>query len=201
MDSPHNNNKCYSISGYSQAKEEIMRIKCALHTHTTHSDGKLTPVEVVQLYYNSGYRVIAITDHDRDYDGPTEYNDMLIIPGNERSEGQCHVVEFGDIRILAHPKWSGLSDDAFNEKMKTCDAYEAFNATCRQRSSKWAYGKSTWPGKGIAVDDFHWSPWVLKDLGFTNFFDIGRTYIEMEQLSIAGVCDAIRTGCYTTSVR
>ena len=175
-------------------------LKCALHTHTTLSDGKLTPIEVIQLYYNSGYRVIAITDHDRWYDGKTQYKDMLIIPGNEKTEGRCHVVEFGGIRILAHPKWSGLSEDDFTSKMNSCNAYEAFNTTCRQKSSRWHPELSTWPGQGVAVDDFHWSPWKLKDIGLTNFFDIGNTWIDANP-TIESVCAAIATGNYSTRIR
>ena len=174
-------------------------LKCALHTHTTLSDGNLHPEEVIQLYYNSGYRVISITDHDRCYDGPTEHKDMLIIPGIERTEGRCHVVEFGGIRILAHPKWSGLSEDDFTNKMTSCQAYEAFNTVCRQRSSRWRPELSMWPGQGIAVDDFHWATWKLRDIGLTNFFGLGQTWIDTEP-TIEAVCSAIVSGIYRTSI-
>ena len=35
-----------------------------LHTHTTASDGSLTPVELVRYAYNKGIAAIAVTDHD-----------------------------------------------------------------------------------------------------------------------------------------
>jgi predicted metal-dependent phosphoesterase TrpH len=35
-----------------------------LHVHTTYSDGRLTPTQVVQEAINRGVRVLAITDHD-----------------------------------------------------------------------------------------------------------------------------------------
>jgi hypothetical protein len=78
-----------------------------LHAHTTHSDGGLTPSELVDLYASLGYPILAITDHDNQItkttwpwddfssllDGnPLEWenrdpNDlgMLAIPGNEYS--------------------------------------------------------------------------------------------------------------------
>lgn len=37
--------------------------KANLHTHTTISDGKMTPEEVRDLYKEKGYSILAITDH------------------------------------------------------------------------------------------------------------------------------------------
>ena len=37
--------------------------KASLHTHSTVSDGKLTPEEVKSLYKAAGYSVLALTDH------------------------------------------------------------------------------------------------------------------------------------------
>ncbi|MFQ5601382.1 MAG: PHP domain-containing protein [Candidatus Krumholzibacteriia bacterium] len=37
---------------------------CDLHTHTLHSDGMLTPGELVELAAARGVRVLAVTDHD-----------------------------------------------------------------------------------------------------------------------------------------
>ena len=66
-------------------------VEVDLHLHTTHSDGTLTPSELVQFCYRKGLKVIAVTDHDstegvaqslktaRDLGGPT------VIPGIELS--------------------------------------------------------------------------------------------------------------------
>jgi len=37
--------------------------KANLHSHTTRSDGKLTPSELCAIYRDAGYNVLAITDH------------------------------------------------------------------------------------------------------------------------------------------
>ena len=37
--------------------------KASLHTHSTVSDGKLTPQQVKQLYRDAGYSIMALTDH------------------------------------------------------------------------------------------------------------------------------------------
>ena len=39
-------------------------LKGALHCHTTRSDGKGTPEEVVKLHYENGYQFMALTDHN-----------------------------------------------------------------------------------------------------------------------------------------
>lgn len=41
-----------------------MLLKGCLHTHTTCSDGKMTPQEVADVYADLGYDFIAFTDHD-----------------------------------------------------------------------------------------------------------------------------------------
>ena len=39
--------------------------KTSMHTHTTISDGRLTPEEVKEIYQSMGYSVVAYTDHSR----------------------------------------------------------------------------------------------------------------------------------------
>jgi hypothetical protein len=41
-----------------------MLLKGCLHTHTTCSDGKLSPQQVASAYESKGYDFIAFTDHD-----------------------------------------------------------------------------------------------------------------------------------------
>lgn len=55
-----------------------------LHTHSTRSDGRKTPEEVVQEYKSRGYSFIALTDHDVYTDMPElESKDFLVLPGIE----------------------------------------------------------------------------------------------------------------------
>ena len=39
-------------------------LKGALHCHTTRSDGKVTPDDVIRLHKANGYDFMAITDHN-----------------------------------------------------------------------------------------------------------------------------------------
>lgn len=56
--------------------------KANLHTHTTRSDGKLTPEECEATYRAAGYQVLAITDHRTSYIGKEE-PDFILLPGAE----------------------------------------------------------------------------------------------------------------------
>lgn len=78
--------------------------KIDLHVHTTASDGKYTPVEIVRKAVNLSVDVIAITDHDT-VDGVSpaleaagEYPDLRVIPGVELStdipKGEIHILGY-----------------------------------------------------------------------------------------------------------
>lgn len=58
--------------------------KANLHTHSTISDGKLTPEQVKELYRSKGYQILAITDHNiiADHSAMTE-PDFLMLTGVE----------------------------------------------------------------------------------------------------------------------
>lgn len=92
------------------------RLKGALHTHTTCSDGSLLPMEVLRLYHKLGFDFVALTDHDflitpaAYANVPDEYEEMIVFKGIERTvfaRGYVHVNEIpGDremLRIFNHP--------------------------------------------------------------------------------------------------
>src|SRR3990172_13035610 len=60
-----------------------------LHTHTTASDGRLTPRELVRLAVRHGVRVLAVTDHDSTdglpeaLDEAARHSPLEIVPGLE----------------------------------------------------------------------------------------------------------------------
>jgi hypothetical protein len=75
----------------------VERHKANLHTHTTESDGRSTPSEVVKMYAEAGYTILAITDHDdkgpdkttwpwMDYGIDTSGFTILPVEGNEISK-------------------------------------------------------------------------------------------------------------------
>ena len=44
--------------------ETHRQYKANLHTHTTRSDGRLSPQQVVDNYHKLGYKILALTDHN-----------------------------------------------------------------------------------------------------------------------------------------
>jgi predicted metal-dependent phosphoesterase TrpH len=90
-------------------------VKADLHVHTTASDGRLEPKEIVSLAISLGLDVIAITDHDT-IDGivpalnavPSSAS-LIVIPGVEINtdvaRGEVHVlgyfIDYTDKRLMA----------------------------------------------------------------------------------------------------
>lgn len=80
-----------------------MKMYANLHTHSTHSDGKFTPTQLVEIAKKEGYKAIALTDHDTVTGYPELQkacadNDMECIFGAEFSAGDdgryFHIVGF-----------------------------------------------------------------------------------------------------------
>lgn len=137
--------------------------KVGLHVHTTLSDGKLTPQEVIGRYRAGGYDAIALTDHW--YYGPGGQCDgMLILSGCEYNLGSnasgdvMHIVGFGmsqqpelkkedsrqqvvdginacgGIAVLAHPAWS-MNTLADAQALTGVDFTEVYNAVSEAHQS------------------------------------------------------------------
>ncbi len=59
-------------------------LKGNLHCHTTRSDGRIEPAEVIRLYAEKGYDFLAITDHRKyNLENFAPETGMVIIPGME----------------------------------------------------------------------------------------------------------------------
>ncbi|QGY47300.1 hypothetical protein GM418_27630 [Maribellus comscasis] len=71
--------------------ENHSKYKANLHTHTTRSDGRMSPQKVVDSYHSLGYKILAITDHNEVTYPWTNFSEML--PGESAHER----LERGDI--------------------------------------------------------------------------------------------------------
>lgn len=58
-----------------------------LHSHTTNSDGRMTPEEAVSLYKNYGYHFLCLSEHDLYTDLREQFDseDFILLPGVEAS--------------------------------------------------------------------------------------------------------------------
>ena len=68
-------------------------LKGQLHTHTTNSDGEVSPDAALQYWKERGYDFVAITDHDTYTDAAAA--GLIIIPGQECSPDIGHFNIFG----------------------------------------------------------------------------------------------------------
>jgi len=75
-------------------------LRCALHAHTTNSDGQMSPEMLVTHYAWAGFDVLAITDHWVRTDVPST-DELIVIPSaelNARIDGaaaDAHVLALG----------------------------------------------------------------------------------------------------------
>lgn len=85
--------------------EDGLWLRCALHAHTTASDGELPPAALASHYERAGYDVLATTDHWHLTEAPSDGN-LLVIPSVELNcvlagARDGHVLGFG-VRATAN---------------------------------------------------------------------------------------------------
>ncbi len=87
------------------------------HTHSTISDGRLTPTELVDLAHRNGVRIMSLTDHDivdglpEAFQAAARHPDFTLVPGIEMSTD----VEGGEVHILGH--FIDWEDEGFRARL------------------------------------------------------------------------------------
>lgn len=124
-----------------------------LHTHTTASDGPLSPQDTVRRYAALGYDFLVLSDHD----GITPLDEldpcgMVLIRGNEITAGGVHMLHVapqsliapnpdrqkvldaialdGGFAVMCHPNWEMHYNHCPQEKLEALKGYagiEIFN--------------------------------------------------------------------------
>ncbi|MDE2861445.1 MAG: PHP domain-containing protein [Chloroflexota bacterium] len=94
-------------------------VEADLHLHTTHSDGRLTPTQLVELVAAKGLRAAAITDHDSTEGIPealeaaSRFPQLTIIPGVELSTD----IPGNEIHMLGY--FIRYEDEAFQQTLRS----------------------------------------------------------------------------------
>lgn len=89
-----------------------------LHSHSSFSDGRLTPTQLVDLAYRNGVRILSLTDHDivdglpEAFEAAERYPDFTLIPGIEMSTD----VPGSEVHILGH--FIDWHDMAFRARLR-----------------------------------------------------------------------------------
>ena len=121
--------------------ENAIWLKGNLHSHSTMSDGKLTPEEMKEAYKHHGYDFLVISDHDRytDTRHMSEDNFTMVqgfeLYGNATDEKDIHIHllwddnfdEFQHGQYIHLPERTGKATKAFCEEMKAKGAYIMLN--------------------------------------------------------------------------
>jgi hypothetical protein len=194
-------------------------LRCALHAHTTNSDGELPPDMLVRHYEWAGFDVLAITDHWVRTAEPSTRK-LLVIPSTELNAvaagHDAHVIALGveadpeppdafapladvvawilqngGVPYLAHTYWSGLRTSEW-EACEGLVGIEVWNTGCELEI-----------GRGDS--SVHWDEAL--EAGHTLFalatddahhpgYDSGFawTMVRAAERSQAAVLDALRSG-------
>jgi hypothetical protein len=201
-------------------------LRCALHAHTTNSDGGLPPEKLAEHYARAGYDVLAITDHWRRTETPSSER-LLVIPSAELNcllpgERDGHVLAFGideepmefaqtrpdlaaaaawigehgGVAYLAHPYWTGAPVSGL-ELPNGVAGLEVYNAGCELEVAR-------------GLSSVHWDE-VLEagrlcfgiaaddshHPGFDS--DLAWVWVRALERSQRAVLDALATGCFYSS--
>jgi len=201
-------------------------LRCALHAHTTNSDGELSPDLLVRHYEWAGYDVLAITDHWIRTEVAST-SKLLVIPSTELnatcgpSGDDAHVLalgvqadpirpdsfvplqevvdwvrDHGGLPYLAHTYWSGLR----TEQWESCDGLLGLEV--------WNTGCELEVGRGDS--SIHWDEalehgsalhGIATDDSHHPGFDSGFawTMVRAVDRSQEAVLDALRTGSFYSS--
>jgi hypothetical protein len=161
----------------------FMLLRGCLHTHTTNSDGALTPQEVADAYRDRGYDFIAFTDHDY-FRKPRDNHlyeqvksEMVLFTGIELTlfiKGYVHISrihgERENLHILNHLGEYNLALPQMLDRIKSAaemlplDTVEITNRGFRCRE----YEIPEIPYPKLAADDSH------------DASGIGRAWIELD---------------------
>jgi hypothetical protein len=200
-------------------------LRCALHAHTTNSDGELAPRALARHYERAGYDVLAITDHWHRSEAPSSER-LLVLPGAELNcllPDDCdgHVLALGiegdpaelagerhdlattaawitgaaGVAYLAHPYWTGAAPGRLELSEAVC-GIEVYNAGCELEV-----------GRGLS--SVHWDellvagrlcPAIAADDSHHPGFDsdLAWTWVRAERTR-ESVLEALRSGCFYAS--
>ncbi|MCK6549037.1 PHP domain-containing protein [Myxococcota bacterium] len=177
-----------------------------LHTHSTLSDGAMTPEEVLDAYRARGYDFVAFTDH-RMFLGPGRANleaywaklpkstpELVVLYGVEeepdelggRHLGVIHAGE-EELRILNHPSEYGLSIREVGDAVARVGAHSV-EITCHGRYLE-RYDSELIAVPKIATDDSHYEA------------EIGVSWIEVDaERDPISILQAVKAGRFRRTI-
>jgi predicted metal-dependent phosphoesterase TrpH len=191
-----------------------MHLKADLHIHSNHSDGKSSVREILEVAIDRRIDIVSITDHNT-VNGSLEALEIVrdenlpivILPGIEISTAQGHLLAFGvtqdveagiemseavrivresgGITSLAHPFQFYRHGAVRLGCFKIVDCIEVFNAKSLGMFNRLSEFFCRRFGKGkTAGSDAHKA----------EFVGYGITVIELNDISLSGILNALKSG-------
>ncbi|HDP35594.1 MAG TPA: phosphoesterase [Candidatus Hydrogenedentes bacterium] len=208
------------ISPYENAPAN--QFKGNLHTHTTDSDGPLSPQDTVDAYDRRGYDFLMISDHDTVTDiASLDARNMTLLSGNEITSNGMHLLhvnaggkidpsperqqvinavnQSGGFVIVNHPNWGEdfvhCSQEAI-EKLTGFVGMEIYNGVSL-RVEGGALATERWDmllSKGRRVWGFgNDDPHIPEDYG------VAWNMVFAEGRRTSQLIEAMRSGCFYVS--
>ena len=203
---------------------KLNEYKANLHTHSTTSDGRFPPQEVVRLYAEGGYDVLAFTDHKRanriselDGMGMTLISGMELHPAGPRGirwhllglgvpedfaypepqtgqEAVDAVNAAGGIVFCAHPYWCGFTSAEVGA-LKGILGIEVYNTSTRYIGKE--FSMQIWDE---LLDAGHrYTALAVDDMHWEHDLFKGFTVILAEDKSPPALLDALKNGRFYSS--
>lgn len=137
-------------------------LRCALHAHSTVSDGDLPPSAVARQYLTAGFDVLAITDHWR-LTTVTDVPDLVLLPAAELTADLGRVGWTADLLVYGiHDIPEDPGGDRRNWMVNTAEHWEQRTFPSVEAGALWARAQGGvaylahpyWTGAGsYAFDD------------------------------------------------
>ena len=202
--------------------------KGSLHIHSTASDGRLTPEEVLDWYRQHGYHFVALTDHNVSSQAQSLGQDWITLAGIEvdgwdpvaglyhlvglgmgpfvpspepaasMQAAVTHLRQAGAMVCLAHPYWSGQRSADLID-LEGCFALEVYNGGCEVDDAK-GFSHVHWDDL-LAAGRRLWG--VAVDDAHWRLGDrdagLGWVWVKAASLTQRAVLDALQQGCFYAS--
>jgi hypothetical protein len=199
--------------------QELNTYRANFHMHSTNSDGRYGLDEIVNMYREEGYDILAATDHCRTNDvNAVDCGDLLLLSGMEfhpvgprglrlhlvalnvpedfedpsdlpYQEAINLVKRAGGECILAHPYWSGFNSNDIME-IKNLIALEVYNTDTRYIGK----GNSVQVWDNVLQMGYHLSGVAVDDTHNPRDFFGGWTMVCAKEKTAAAVMAALKGG-------
>ncbi|HEY3340916.1 MAG TPA: CehA/McbA family metallohydrolase [Anaerolineae bacterium] len=198
-------------------------LKGNLHTHTTMSDGELTPAQAIAAYERLGYDFLAISDHDT-YIAPSDYQagtKLILVPGVEVTAMGPHVLQIGieerlepladrqkvldqinarkGLAILNHPNWEWHYNHFPQELMQDLQGaagLEVYNGVIERLEGS-ALATDRWD-RLLSQNKWLWG-YANDDAHLATDIGVAWNVVQVNERTPAAIIDALRRGHFYPS--